>query len=283
MAALPLFVSLTTMRSRLVNLPRVLQRLLEQSTRPERIILNISPDPWYLDEGVSLEHLPSVVRRMAHNGDIELYSVPNIGSYRKLLPTLQRFVGQEVLVATADDDVAYPHGWLEGLRAAYEKHRCIVAYRCRSMMFRDGLLLPYNQWPFARAEDPADASLFAVPTGRGGVLYNSSFFPDLSLLRAFRMLAPRQDDIAFRVATMLRGIPACPVDFSVAGTQKSEFDGFHYNDNLYSKNVARFGEWNDNDYALRRIVDFCLERNLATDALASLAKSAIPVHQQAAC
>jgi hypothetical protein len=277
MAAFPLFVSLTTMRSRLVNLPTVLRRLLEQSMRPERIILNISPDPWYLDEGISLTDLPTAVRRMARDGLIEIYNVPNLGSYRKLLPTLRRFQGQDILVATADDDVIYPHGWLEGLRAAYEKHGCVVAYRCRSMTFRDELLLPYNQWPFAQVGEAVDPSPFIVPTGRGGVLYHSSFFPNLSLLREFRTLAPLQDDVAFRLATMLQGVPACPVDFSASGTEKSEFDGFHYNANLYSRNVTRFNVWNDNDYALRRIVNFCLARELATDQMARLAKSAIPM------
>jgi len=215
----PVIVALTAISSRVAQLDRVIDSLLRQSIPPAKILLAVSEEPYMLDEGVRLEMLPARLTELAIAGRLDILFVPNTGPYRKLLPALRRYAGQERLIATADDDTVYPPHWLENMVETYRKKPAVVAYRCRAMPVIAGRFLPYSQWrmlpagPEAFAEvPPAMHPLFTLPTGVRGVLYNSAFFPDLALLERLRQAAPRQDDLAFKAAAMVAGIPVAIVE-----------------------------------------------------------------------
>jgi Glycosyl transferase family 2 len=221
MDGVPVFASLTTISSRIGYLDEVIESLNAQTLRAEKIVLNVSRDSFALDEGISFEDLPTATRKLAVQGRVEVYFTRNTGPYRKLLPLLRRMQGEDCLIASADDDVIYPPRWLEGLRDAFVEHRCVVAYRCRAMRIKDGTFAPYNTWPvffFGKEPDYTDVrdearQLLICPTGRGGIMYHPSFFPALDLVERLRTLAPMQDDLAFRFATLVQGIPVCPLHF----------------------------------------------------------------------
>lgn len=223
----PLTISLTSIRSRIGQVDRVVQSLLAQSPPPDDVMLVISQEPYLLDEGIQPEALPSGLRQLWAEGRLELVYAPNTGPYRKLLPALRRFAGQERLIVTVDDDMIYPAHWLAGLVETYRRHRCVVAHRCRAIAVEEGRFLPYARWPVLPAGPdafgdlpPALAGLFTLATGFRGVLYNTRFFADLDLLEALRELAPRQDDLAFKAATLAAGIPTVMVE---AGLERGPF------------------------------------------------------------
>lgn len=214
----PVTISLTAIRSRIHRLEAVIQSLRAQTVRPGAIFLSISEEPFALDEGIPLSLLPEGLRRMVELGELNLLFVPNTGPYRKLMPILERAGGREFLVATADDDTLYPPDWLEGLVRTYDETRSVVAYRCRAMRVSGGRFAPYHQWhrmpvdKEAFGEVPqAQQGLFTLPTGVHGVFYNTRFFPDLDLLQRLQKIAPLQDDLTFRAATMCHGIAAVRV------------------------------------------------------------------------
>ena len=266
---LPVFVSLTVISSRLSKLPAVIKTLLRQSRPPNKVILNISREPHMLDRGVRFEGLPIEVRRMIGAGEVEAYQVENTGSYRKLIPTLRRFHEEDCVIVTADDDVLYPERWLEGLCSAHAVHGCIAAYRTREIRLWDGGgMRPYQEWPYSY-ELPHTAgipSMNRVPTGRGGVLYRGSYFRNLDLLERFKQLAPGQDDMSFRIATILAGIPVVWIPY-VAEDSLKEFHGFHYDDSLFAKNSLQIADTTPNDAALAALLDHCRARNLVTPSL----------------
>lgn len=214
----PVIISLTAIRSRVHRIEAVLESLRNQTLQPNDIVLSVSEDAFALDEGIPLSQIPEGVRRMVEGGSLKLWFVPNTGPYRKLMPVLERVIGREVLIATADDDTIYPSDWLQGLVETYNLKRCVVAYRCRAMSIKAGRFTPYNHWRRLPVDDTAfgevphdQRGLFTLPTGVHGVLYNSKFFPDLALLERLRQVAPLQDDLAFRAATMCLGISATRV------------------------------------------------------------------------
>ncbi len=243
--------------------------LRNQTVRPHKIILNVSSEPFMLDKGIVFQDLPKAVREMTVSGDLEIYRVPNQGPYRKLLPTLRRFRGTDFLVATADDDVMYPTGWLATLVETFERNQSVVAYRCRKLVYAASGLLPYLRWPFA---DPAGISpenhlgelksLDLLPTGRGGVLYHSRFFPDLPLLDELRKLAPGQDDLAFKWATLIRNIPVALADFRKAGASSLEFAGFHNAENLYFLNREKSNALTLNDNIWNSLARQCSSKHV---------------------
>lgn len=249
---LPVIVSMTTISSRTAHLEAVIRSILAGTRRPDQLLLHVSTQACGLDAGIDAGSLPAGVRSLAEAGEIEIVTVENIGSYRKLLPVLDRLAGGDAIIVTADDDVAYPRDWLRGLVEASASHDGIVAYRSRWMVRRDGVLQPYNLWPFAGADS---TGLPILPTGRGGILYRPGFLPDRALLHALMRLAPHQDDIAFRFASLAQGIPVRTLDFARSGSAGAEFDGFTYPQSLYRKNVLEHGAVNANDAAVGRIVD----------------------------
>jgi hypothetical protein len=247
----PVFVSLTTISARIDNLIHVLDSLLGQSRAPDRIIVNYSAEPFMMDEGVSEHDFPRAVRDLQIQGKIELHRTPNHGPYRKLTPTLRRFQGQDFLVATVDDDVRYPADWLSNLVATYETYGCICAYRCRLLSFGEAGLAPYAKWRIAdpRLIDPGDRvdGVRLIPTGRGGVIYHSRFLPDLDLLDRLRMIAPAQDDLAFRWATMAGRTSVALADFRESGAPRLEFPGLRNRVELFHSNMSTEDGLSEND------------------------------------
>ncbi|WP_431305212.1 methyltransferase domain-containing protein [Sediminicoccus sp. BL-A-41-H5] len=215
----PLTISLTSIRSRIGHVDRVIRSLLAQSPAPDHVMLVLSQEPYLLDEGVPPEALPPGLRQLWAEGRFELVYAENTGPYRKLLPALRRHAGEERLIVTADDDMVYPEGWLACLVETYRRHRCVVGHRCRAIPVQGGRFLPYADWELLTAgpdifgEVPeGQRGLFTIATGFRGILYNTRFFPDLGLIEELRALAPRQDDLAFKAAALAAGIPTVPVD-----------------------------------------------------------------------
>lgn len=262
LATPPVFVSFTTISSRLGLLSRMIDSLLAQTLRADRIILNLSRGPFLLDQGVAFSDLPRDVRSRVAAGDVEVYFTPNSGPYRKLLPTLRRFRGESFFVATADDDWVYPTDWLAGLHDLAASRAGIAAHRVRVMAVRDGRFLPYNAWPSVPPERaaldqlaPAARNLLLCPGGGYGAMYHSSMFPDLDLLEELRALAPEQDDLAIRFVTLLSRIPVRIVGRTVEQGAAATHIGTS-NDSLFWLFNVKGG----NDAALEQLVRYCGQR-----------------------
>ena len=108
----PVIVSLTSIPSRLSILDITIASLLQQSLQPERIIL------W-----LNTEDKPRLPERLlALQGDcFQIHFCEGTSSYRKLLPTLQRY--KDKVIVTCDDDMIYPANWLQHLYRHIFKRR----------------------------------------------------------------------------------------------------------------------------------------------------------------
>jgi glycosyltransferase involved in cell wall biosynthesis len=271
---IPVFVSLTTIKARLVTLAQVLESIVNQTRPPDRIIINFSSEPFLLDPGFVFQEFPESIRRMYASNKIEIYRVPNQGSYRKLLPTLRRYSGSKFLIATIDDDIYYPPGWLAGLIDTFNCHQCVAAYRCRVLTFDSAVLLPYRRWPIAdptlkKFRDSAEM-INLLPTGRGGILYHADHLRNFTLLEAFRTIAPTQDDLAFRWAAMARRVPVAVADFRSAGAAELEFSEFRYGEDLFKMNAANPERLSKNDHAWNRLAQYCVDHDIIADIAKSL-------------
>ena len=196
-------VSLTTVSYRIGTVHRVLDSLLAQAYRPERIVLWVSREPHLLDEGVN--EIPPSLAALADREDLlEIRWTENTGPYRKLLPA--RRESKDVIV-TCDDDTLYPPRWLEMLTMAHlADPSCIMCCRGR-LMKRDpqGGFLPYRRWP--RYDEPR-ASLLCFATGKDGILYPPESLSDEAFNQsAFLELCPTADDIWFKAMSLLAGVP----------------------------------------------------------------------------
>ncbi|MBB2185956.1 glycosyltransferase family 2 protein [Gluconacetobacter liquefaciens] len=265
-----IYISLTCISSRLPDIERVIHSLLNQTLPAQKIILNISHEPFLEDKGISESDLPPFVHQMIDRGRVELCYCANSGPYRKILPTLERYADSNVWIATADDDVIYPDNWLEGLVKVAKKYKCISAYRCRLILIENGHILPYNIWPlinsifkeqFIERNQLDQPSLMFFPTGRDGILYHSSHLRDLKTLYNLRALAPFQDDISLKFYTLMKNIPVAIVP-SPEKWESEVFPGTgHSGPTLW--NLNQNGE---NDKAISRVLEYCKRRPQMDDA-----------------
>lgn len=245
-----LIVSLTTIHDRLRLLDRTIDSILRQESPPDTVLLNISPEPYLLDSGVRPEDLPTHTRQLIDAGRVVLNITENTGPYRKLIPALKMCGGNDCLIATADDDVEYPIDWLGGLQRSFVRFNCVSAYRCRWIRFDQAGLGSYESWSLidhqsATINSQVNPSKLVFPTGRCGVMYHTAFFPDISLLEHLRMLAPTNDDLVFKCATLISGINCHAVPFVEAGAQSFDFPGVRTDERLWTQNKFRNDEYLD--------------------------------------
>ena len=193
----PVIVSLTTIPERLGVVHLVIDGLLRQTVKPNRMIL-------WLDVRLSRK-VPSALRRLEHRG-LEIRPVEDIGPYTKIIYALKEFPAS--CIVTADDDVSYPEDWLAGLLEAHAREpHSITCYRAHRMQ-RDaaGRLLPYRQWDWL-SPGHAAPSRWLFPTGVCGVLYPPGMLHSEAFNReVFQEICPTADDIWLKAMSLLNGV-----------------------------------------------------------------------------
>lgn len=175
----PLIVSLTSYPARYAMLHLTIKSLLDQTVKPDRIVLWIAHD--------QASSLPAEVTDL-EGPAFTIRFCEDLRSFKKIVPSLLEYPGS--FIAICDDDTYYPDNWLKRLVEAYDPARpSIVYYRGhRQTRLPDGSLAPYRQWQRGVTDD---ASLLpgtsVMPTGVGGVLYPPGSLPapttDIALIR----------------------------------------------------------------------------------------------------
>lgn len=190
----PIIVSLTSYEERFKDLPKTIYSLLNQSLKPDRIIL------WLNKSIDSLTNIPYEITKYIKNG-LEIRFVDDIGSYTKAIYAFKEY--PDSIIVTADDDIFYPKNWLKYLYLSYiscpEDVHCHRAHRIR---LKDGKILPYETW--IKHIDEENAKYENFLTGTGGVLYPPNCFTN-EVLREdiFLKYAPSADDIWFWVMALV--------------------------------------------------------------------------------
>ena len=190
----PVVVSLTSYEERFDDLVISLYSLLNQTIKPDRIIL------WLSDEFEGVNDLPYEITRFIKNG-LEIRFVKDIKSYTKAVYAFKEF--PNAIVVTADDDIYYPKNWLEKLYHSYITHpQDIQVHRAHRVKLKEGVIAPYESWDKHIEEESARYDNFL--TGVGGVLYPPGCFSK-EVLREdiFLKEAPTADDIWFWVMALI--------------------------------------------------------------------------------
>lgn len=191
---IPVIISLTSYRERFDDLALALYSLLNQTVKPDRIIL------WLSDEYNDLMELPYEITRYIKNG-LEIRFVKDIKSYTKIIYALKEF--SDSIIVTADDDIYYPKSWLASLYYSYISYPLdIQVHRAHRVHLNNNELIPYEQWSKHVNEESARYDNFL--TGVGGVLYPPRCFnQEVFRKDLFLKLAPDADDIWLWIMALL--------------------------------------------------------------------------------
>jgi hypothetical protein len=249
-------VTLTTIRSRLLHVPRVVESLLTQTLRPVRIDLNISRDPYLLDAGI-VDDDPVVVE-LKELPLVRVQWVPNIGPYRKIWPFMEEHFSQEIaqdrVFITVDDDTLYPDYFIERLYESYLLHDCVIAFRGRHIELNENGVTPYEQWTWGRVQP----SLSNMPTGKDGILYSTKFFTrDFLNMKEAKRMAPTADDLWIKWHCALNGVPAVILNPEACTSDYKSFPVVSYDEayrgnSLYKQHNATRAQ-NKNDTSVDKL------------------------------
>lgn len=217
-----IIVSLTTFGPRIREVARPIESIMEQTLLPNRIIL-------WLDKAMesSPELIPASLRLLEKRG-LEIHYTEDVGSATKLIPALKAY--PEDVIITIDDDMLYDPDMIDRMVAAHRLHpEAVCAGRIDRIVTTDGgrgLRLTYNE--------AADLYLTKEPLmgpmalGVGAVLYPPhSLHDDVFDIKLMRELAPKADDLWFKVMELLAGTPVFPVN-EVNPTDVLLLSSFHY-------------------------------------------------------
>lgn len=192
-------VSLTSFPERIDTLWIVIETLLRQTYKPEKIILWLASSQFE-----SIESLPTSLRKLVDKG-LDIRFCEDIRSHKKYYYTMKNYPDHTVI--TVDDDTFYPEDLVEKLILTSEEFPnticCNLAHR---LVFNSlGKIKPYIDW-----ESGSQGSRFPsndlVPIGCEGVLYpprslNENVFDKEKI----RNLCPLADDLWLKSMASLNG------------------------------------------------------------------------------
>ena len=195
-----ILISCTTTQERVDKLFYTIESLKYQNKKPDKIIVNLSKEPYLKDSGI--EKIPVW---LSENAKVVVNFVKNTGPYRKLLPVFD-MANDDDMIITIDDDVIYHEEWLNKLVTAGEKKRnAIVCGKARVMKKNFfGKWQSYSRWNQLETMEEGHNIL---PIGCAGILYRKNLI-DKEFInnKKFLLLAPTCDDLWFRMASIRMGI-----------------------------------------------------------------------------
>jgi len=209
----PVYVSMTTMSSRIGNVHKTIRQIFQGKVIPDRLFLFISREPFLLDRGIANDSvIPAELQDLALKGEYPLSVIytDNLGSHRKLLPLLAKKWDEDCVIATFDDepkDEGKLGQYLSQLVKYYlaSNRSSVVSLKARRIgLCRSSPWLSrnYGYWQVTSA---GKHELFLLPTGTGSVLYRPRFFHPVVFDPRLRNLTATADDLMFRLSAMVRG------------------------------------------------------------------------------
>lgn len=198
-----LIVSLTTIPRRIDTVWIVVESILRQSYKPDKVIL------WLAEDEFAGVKLPRRLLKQQEKGLTVRYC-KNLRSYKKFYYTMLE--NPDAYVVTVDDDTIYAENMLKVMVKTYvENPKCVICNRSHIIKMKNGKTAPYkqwlhyeNRWVNGEMQEPSHAYFF---TGCGGVLF-PAWVLDRRLFDkdAFMKIAPMADDVWLNFICWVSGI-----------------------------------------------------------------------------
>ena len=158
-------VSLTSFPERINTVVKTIKTLLNQSMKPDEVILWLAPEQFPNKEA----DLPKELLDLRQYGlTIDWYK--DIRSYKKIIPALKKF--PNAVIITTDDDIYYAEDTVESLYKSYLAHKDEVqAHRCDWVKVEKSKITWEKTRELFKDKHRGQASFHNRLTGYGAVLY----------------------------------------------------------------------------------------------------------------
>lgn len=241
-------VTLTSYPKRIRGVPRVLDSIMEQTYKPDVIVL-------YLSDKQFIERSLPIDLSTYYTQGVEIHwCQEDMKSHKKYLYSLREYPDDYII--TIDDDYYYDKYMIEELFQYTNKFpRCILARRTHLITAeRDGNLSVYGRWwkECMHYIGVPRMDLFAV--GCGGILYPPHLLADeVFNTDCIKKCCLYADDIWLKVMELISGIPVLRVPTRLLDVSDEEFvkDGLYQqyngtggNDRSLHKLLGRYDYFN---------------------------------------
>lgn len=177
-------VSLDAHNENFNNLPIALYSLLNQSLKPDKIVL------WLDEELYDLTTIPYEISRFIKNG-LEIKFVKEIKSYTKSIYAFKNY--KDSIIVTAEDNIFYPKDWLKRLYLSYiSMQDCIHVHLAHKIELKKDIQNKDKQ------KNDTNISFNNIMEPAGGILYPPNCFTKEAYREdVFSKFAPYSDEIWF--------------------------------------------------------------------------------------
>jgi len=192
-------VSLTTFGRRLYEVYLAIESIMQQTLKPNRIVLWLSDD-------LKNDNIPLVLQNQQKRG-LEIKYCKDIRAYTKLIPALKAFPSAAII--TIDDDQLYHFDLIENLVNAYKRNPKLIhcAAICHLKILGNNKIRKHKK-RYGK-DDLSDISPLNFPLGVGGVLYPPNCFSEEVFNEAvFMDICKYADDVWFKAMSLLNGTMA---------------------------------------------------------------------------
>ena len=186
-----IIVSLTSYGHRVSEmLPYMLYSLLIQTKLPHKIAVYLDEDNW--NDAI----LSPLLKEMQRIG-VDFYYCEDLKSYKKLIPALQMFPDNPILVC--DDDFYYHPKYMEWILEAYSNsdYKTVIGSWGLIPRKMDGKFLPFSKWIDCTKAKNIDESAMSFGSGNGTLFPCHVFDEEILNKEVFMSLCPTADDIWF--------------------------------------------------------------------------------------
>ena len=231
-------VSLTSFPPRFSTLHYTLKSILNQTMKPDRLLLYLSKE-----EVKDESELPLSILDLKKNGLQIIYVDDNLKPHKKYYYAMQHY--PDSLIITIDDDVIYDKNLVADLYNSFLKYPSAVSSRRVHKIACDGYkdLLPYNNWHYEYKKETTPSHEL-VSTGIGGVLYPPKLLPAETFnADKIKELCLNADDIWLKFMELKNNIPVVWVKskrvhpLSIKGAQKDSLQKNNYHENQNDKYI----------------------------------------------
>jgi hypothetical protein len=191
-----IIVSLTSFPARINRVSLVIETMLRQTHKPDKIILWLSKDQFK-----SLDILPKRLLELQKRGlEIKLRD-KDLRSHKKYYYTIKEYPDDVCL--TIDDDIFYNSHIIEYLVNCSNDFPDTICCNLSNMLtYKNEVLQNYNSW--SGETNNNNPSIYIVPIGAGGVLYPVGVLNKLVLdEKIFMEVCPYADDIWLKSMSLL--------------------------------------------------------------------------------
>lgn len=237
-------VSLTSFPARISFVPQVIASVLNQTVRPDRVVLWLAESQFAGRE----KDLPQELVELTEKG-LEINWCEDLRPHKKYFYTMQKY--PDDIIITVDDDVVYQQDLVETLLNSFFRHPYAVsAMRAHCITFDgQGNINPYALWERGvRLAGYPSHALLAV--GVGGVLYPPHCFGSELFNREFIVEnCLNADDLWLKANEIISNVP---VVLAAASAEVKNIKGSQ-TEALYKSNDL--GDCNDRQF--ENIMNHC--------------------------